>query len=383
MSIFLFAGILLFIAIYAGRIFHRVKLPAVTGYILIGFALGNIPYFSLHLSPYFVQLTNYVDEIALAVISFEIGMEFSLKTLQQIEKKIFIITIVQAIFTYCLILATFNVILKIPLPISMIIASIGIATAPDIIILVLREYNLKGKLAEYLEGIVTLDDLLTELTFIITIPVAEKIMHSYITGISPAILISKEIVFSILLGVGLGVLFAFIVNEFRKLRSLFSVTVGFILISIGISMWLNLHIIFVLLLTGIVFTNLSRDKTAVVNILSQIDAPLLIIFLIVNGSALSIKLLIASGILGIAFVLSRGIGKIVGTYISGFITKEPLCNKIGWALLPQSEISIYLAVITKNTVPMYGNTIFTVAMAGVIIFEIIGAPLLKYIITDK
>jgi Kef-type K+ transport system membrane component KefB len=383
MSIFLFTGLLLFIAIYTGRLFHRAKLPVVTGYILIGFALGNIPFFSSHLSPYFLKLTNYVDEITLAVISFEMGMEFTIKALQKIEKKILIITICQAIITYAFIFTVFKIILHVSAPISMIIASIGIATAPDIIILVTREYNTKGKLIKYLKGIVTFDDLLTELAFIITIPIAEKMLHSYKTGLSPTLVITKEIILSVIIGILLGIVFSFIANEFRKLSALFSVTVGFILTSIGIAIWLNLHIIFILLIVGIVFSNLSRERNAVISILSQVDAPLFIIFLIVNGSALSIKLFVESGILGIAFILARGTGKVFGSYLGGKIINEPLGAIIGWSLLPQSEISIYLAILTKTAIAPYGNAIFTIAMSGVVIFEIIGAPILRYTLSRK
>ncbi len=386
MSVFLFTGILLFLAIYAGRIFHKAKLPVVTGYILIGFLLGNFPYFSSHLTPYFTQLTNYIDELALAVISFEMGMEFTIKSLRQIEKKVFIITIIQAIVTYILIFLVFKIVLSVSTAISLIIASIGIATAPDIIILVIREYKVKGRLGEYLKGIVTLDDLITEFAFIITIPIAEKMLHisaSNTASFNPTFIIVRELILSMAVGIILGIVFAFIANEFRRLRTLFPVTIGFILIAIGIATLLNLHIIFILLLIGIVFANLSRERPAVISVLSQIDAPLFIIFLIVNGSALSLKLLFESGILGIAFILSRGLGKVLGVRLSKIFTGEKLSDKIGMALLPQSEISIYLAVLTKHTIKPYGNTIFSVAMSGVIVFEIIGAPLLRYILSNE
>ncbi len=383
MSIFLFTGILLFLAIYAGRVFHKAKLPVVTGYILIGFLLGNFPYFSSHLSPYFTQLTNYIDELALAVISFEMGMEFTIKSLRQIEGKIFVITITQAVVTYILIFSVFKIILSVSTAISLIIASIGVATAPDIIILVIREYNVKGKLGEYLKGIVTLDDLITELAFITTIPIAEKMLRTSTATFNPTFIIVKELILSIALGLILGIAFAFIANEFRKLRTLFPVTIGFILIAIGIARLLNLHIIFILLIIGIVFANLSRERPAVISVLSQIDAPLFIIFLIVNGSALSLKLLLESGILGVAFILSRGLGKVLGVRLSKVFTGEKLSDKIGMALLPQSEISIYLAVLTKHAIKPYGNMIFSVAMSGVIVFEIIGAPLLRYILSGK
>lgn len=224
MNIFLFTGMLLFLAIYSGRFFQKIKLPMVTGYILIGFILGNTPMFHI-LNPLFAKTTLFIDEFALAVISFEIGTEFSLNKLRRIEKKVVIITIVQAFFTWVIIFVGLEFFVHIPAAVSIVIASIGIATAPSIIILVTREYNSKGILSEYLKGIVTLDDLITEIMFFISIPVAQSIMQFYHSQSSYTFLIVKEIVFSIALGIGLGILFTYIANEFRRLRVLFSVTI--------------------------------------------------------------------------------------------------------------------------------------------------------------
>lgn len=148
---------------------------------------------------------------------------------------------------------------------------------------------------------------------------------------------------------------------------------------------LELHIILIAIITGITFTNLSKEKRIIHEILSQIDAPLFVIFLIVNGSALSVKLIYETRFLGIALILTRGIGKVFGGFIGGTLTnlKHNLRNVIGWGLLPQSEISIYLAVLARSTLPYYGNTIFAATMTGVIFFEIIGAPILKSILTEK
>ncbi len=384
MNIFLFTGILLFLAIYSGRFFHKIKLPVVTGYILIGFILGNIPIFHT-LSPLFAKTTLFIDELALAVISFEMGTEFSLKKLRKIEKKVVIITTIQAIFTWIIIFMGLKFLVHIPAAISVVIASIGIATAPDIIILVTREYNPKGILSEYLKGIVTLDDLITEIMFFISIPVAQSIMQFHHLQSNYAFLIVKEIVFSIALGIGLGILFAYIASEFRRLRVLFAVTTGFIFVVIGISLLLKLHIILVTIITGVTFTNLSKEKRIIHEVLSQIDAPLFIIFLIVNGSALSVKLIYESHFLGVAFILTRGIGKVFGGFIGGTVTnlKRNLRNAIGWGLLPQSEISIYLAVLARSILPYYGNTVFVAVITGVMFFEIIGAPVLKGLLMEK
>ncbi len=382
MNLFLFTGLLLIIAIYSGRFFHKLKLPVITGYIIIGFLLGNIPFLSSHLNPYFSRIAIYVDELALAVISFEMGMEFKIRNLLEIEKEIFIITLVQGLFTYAVLFLGFKFILHATTPVALIVSSIGIATAPDVVILMLRETNSKNKLAKYLRGIVTLDDLLTEIIFIATIPFVEKLIISSPNHMDkfPTFVLMREFALSIVIAFVLGIIFALISKEFHKLRSLFAITLGLIFVSIGIGLLLKIHMIFLLLLTGIVYTNLTDKQNAMSAILSQMDAPLFILFLIVNGSALSFKLMVASGIFGIGFIALRTFGKVTGSYISGFFIKNKISSQIGWALLPQSEISIYLAILAKAAIPKYGNSVFSIAMSGVIFFELLGVPLLRYIL---
>ncbi len=382
MNLFLFTGILLIIAIYSGRFFKHLKLPVITGYIIIGFMLGNIPFLSSHLNPYFSRIAIYVDELALAVISFEMGMEFKIRNLLEIEKEIFIITIIQAAFTYIILFLGFKFLLHATIPVALIISSIGIATAPDIVILILRETRSRNKLSKYLRGIVTLDDLLTELIFIATIPFVEGLILSGNTHPQkfPTFLLFRELTLSVLIAFILGIIFTLISKEFHKLRSLFAITLGMIFVSIGIGLTLKIHMIFLLLLTGIVYTNLTNKQKAMSSILSQMDAPLFILFLMVNGSALSFKLLIASGIFGIGFIILRGIGKVGGSYLSKVFIKSQISSKIGWTLLPQSEISIYLAILAKAAIPEYGNTVFSIAMSGVIFFELIGVPILRHIL---
>ncbi len=382
MNVFLFAGLLLIIAIYSGRFFHKLKLPVITGYIIIGFLLGNIPFLSSYLNPYFSKISIYVDELALAVISFEMGMEFKIKNFLEIEKDTFVITLMQGLFTYAVLFCGFKFILRATTPVALIISSIGIATAPDVVILILRETNSKNKLAKYLKGIVTLDDLLTEIIFIITIPFAEKLIVSGSNHIGkfPIFILLREFALSVAMAFVLGIIFTLVSKEFHKLRSLFAVTLGVIFVSIGIGLLLKIHIIFLLLLTGIIYTNLTDKQNATSTILSQMDAPLFILFLMVNGSALSFNLIIESGIFGIGFIILRGFGKVFGSYLSGIFVKSNVTSKIGWALLPQSEISIYLAILAKAAIPKYGNSIFSIAMSGVIFFELIGIPILRYVL---
>jgi len=106
-----------------------------------------------------------------------------------------------------------------------------------------------------------------------------------------------------------------------------------------------------------------------------------ILFLIVNGFALSFDLiktvLMPSGLL---FIISRGFGKISGGVLGNILTRmnRKEAFPIGISLLSQSTLTIYFAAHSKGFLLNYGEAIFAITMSGVIFFEIIGAPLLKW-----
>lgn len=106
-----------------------------------------------------------------------------------------------------------------------------------------------------------------------------------------------------------------------------------------------------------------------------------ILFLIVNGFALSFNLiksvLIPSELL---FIISRSFGKISGGILGNIVTRmnRKEAFPIGISLLSQSTLTIYVAAHSKGFLLNYGEIIFAITISEVIFFEIIGAPLLKW-----
>ncbi|MCX5994916.1 MAG: cation:proton antiporter, partial [Chloroflexi bacterium] len=75
-------AIVLAAALVGGMIAHRLKLPVIVGYLLVGIAIG--PY-GLHLV-HDVGDVKTLATIGVVLLMFTLGMEFSLKTLRQIGR---------------------------------------------------------------------------------------------------------------------------------------------------------------------------------------------------------------------------------------------------------------------------------------------------------
>jgi hypothetical protein len=89
------------------------------------------------------------------------------------------------------------------------------------------------------------------------------------------------------------------------------------------------------------------------------------------------SVLIPSGLL---FIISRDFGKISGGVLGNIVTRinRKEAFPIGISLLSQSTLTIYFAAHSKGSLLNYGEMIFAITISGVISFEIIGAPLLKW-----
>ena len=85
----------LFLGLLAGKVTKKVRLPNVTGYIIIGLIVG--PY-ALNLLPLqVVEDFEIISDIALGFIAFSIGSEFKLSYLKKIGKSTFVIAVVAAL----------------------------------------------------------------------------------------------------------------------------------------------------------------------------------------------------------------------------------------------------------------------------------------------
>lgn len=250
MNHLLIIGLLILVALYFGKLSNKLKFPVVTGYILIGFIIGNIGFFSITVSKYIETLSFYINTIAVSILLFELGAEFSIDILRNMQKKVIIVAFLQAAITFGIIFFTFGFLLKVDLPVSALIAAIGIATAPDITVLTIRETRIRNNFTGFLEDVITLDDLISELVFFIIFPITRNYLI-HIDSPGHILLFSfREIFISIALGIFLGFLLSIFSKEFKKRIPAFASTIEFLCATMVISILSNSHTIIVLLITG-------------------------------------------------------------------------------------------------------------------------------------
>ena len=97
---------------------------------------------------------------------------------------------------------------------------------------------------------------------------------------------------------------------------------------------------------GMVYINLTKDKK-LFRQLDRFTPPVMALFFIESGMKLDLSTLGTAGIIGIAYFLTRILGKYAGAYVSCRLAKKSrgICRYLGLGLIPQAGVSIGLATL--------------------------------------
>lgn len=412
------------VAIVAGLLMSRVtklfKLPAVTAYLIAGiivgpYLLGAIDLSSLKMgfdhigfSPADFGLTGnsvkssaleLLGSVALGFIAFAIGNEFRVNDLKAIGKQAFVIGILQAIAATVLVdIALIGLHFLMPnvlsIPNAIILGAIASATAPAATLMVVRQYKAKGKLTDLLLPIVALDDAVGLVIFSVSFGIARGIKDGHISVISMVVNPIIEVALSLLLGAVMGWVFTVCEKIFHSGSKRMSLSISFVLLTVALSMIKieigEVHIGFssllVCMMLGTVFCNLCDFSEDIMDRADKWTAPLFVMFFVLSGAELRLDVLASASVLiiGAVYILTRSIGKYVGTFFSAKLVK---CDKniqkyLGITLLPQAGVAIGMSAIVIATWPNEDGTLVrNIILFSVLIYELVGPMLTKIALT--
>ena len=409
-AVCLFAGLMM------TRALKRLHLPDVTAYLIAGVCIGTycigrfvIGGFSFGFNDQIAPVGSFtiISDIALGFIAFDIGNEFRLSDLKHTGKKATVIGIVQAVVAtlvvdavlvglhFLLIAATGTDYL--PLPACIILGAIASATAPAATLMVVRQYKAKGPLTDLLLPIVALDDAVGLILFAVSMGVA-KALHGGALSIT-SILVEPllEIVLSLLLGAVLGFVLSFVEKAFHSNSNRLTLMITFVFLTVALAMLHfevgGIHIGFSSLLTcmmlGTIFCNVCKTSEEMMERTEKWTKPLFVLFFVISGASLDLTVFKKPVfiLIGVIYILSRSIGKIMGAFASAKAMKcdRNTVNYLGITLLPQAGVALgMVSTVAADSVfggSGIGNTVRFVILFGVLIYEIFGPMMTKWALT--
>lgn len=375
-----YVSIVIFSGMLCAKLLSKIKLPNVTGYLISGVIIG--PYV-LNIVPLdAVKSLGILSDAALGFIAYGIGSEFLIKSIKKTGKTVIMITVFEALGAVLLVDLAMIFIFKQPLPFSLTLGAIAAATAPAATILVIRQYKAKGDFTTTLLQVVAMDDAVGIIAFGISLAIAQSLIGGVATSLTMSIIMPIiEILLSIVIGFILGFIFSYLGKKVKGENELLSLTLAFIFFAIGISLKFNVSTLLTCMMLGATITNLSSNSSRFLSVADRFTPPLFIAFFTIAGLELNISVIKSVGVIGLGYMVFRVIGKMLGVYVAGSITKaeENVRKYLGLALIPQAGVAIGLSLLAEKSLPPeYGQPIRTIVLAGTVIYELIGPLASKY-----
>lgn len=379
MNILLALSIVSLAGIITAKIARKIRLPSVTGYLLAGLIIGPS---ILEIVPHhFIEELSYLSEIALGLIAFHIGESFEIKKIKRLAKNVISITLFQSIITVIVVYLVMYTVTK-DLPFSILISAISAATAPAATIMVIKEYHSKGKLTDTLISVVALDDVVCILLFSISAAIVEVEMLGVLNFTTAIIHPLLKIICAVIMGGLLGIIIVKASNKQTSQDMILLIPICLIALGIGAAKQFGLSTLLTCVSIGAIVSNMSEIRHKIFDTVESFGVPIYLIFFTFSGMHLDLSVIKSLGLLSIIYIISRTVGKILGSYIGGVVTNaEPNVKKyLGLGLLPQAGVAIGLAVIAADIFPSMGSEIKNLIMAAVLFYEIIGPVLTKNIL---
>lgn len=399
MNTLLIIGILIASGFILGELVERLGLPRVTGYILAGVLLN--PGVFHFIPPVFVQATEPVTNIALAILTFAVGGTLALAPLRELGKGIAFIALGEA--ELAALAVTLGMLVTLPflvhlegasfltvyLPLALLLGSLASPTDPSATLAVIHQYKAKGPVSFSIMAAAALDDALGIINFSVAVVLA-TIFTSHAAVHTSSLLIPF---LSIGGAVGLGFLFGFtfhFASGFLHGDSggLFLVLILAILtLCYGIGTLLDLDQLLATMSVGITVVNFGRERDRIFQLIESYAEPLVfVLFFTISGMYLNFQILFKFLPVVLLFVAFRSVGKLGGVYAGAFLahSSHPVRRYTGWGLIPQGGIVIGLALVMKQNPALapVSDILLNVIIGATVIHELIG-PLTAKVALQK
>ena len=386
LNIILLIGIAIFGGTVGARLFQRLSIPRIVGYVAIGILLG--PLFAV-ISEQTIDDLEPFNMFALGIIGFLIGGELKRDIFVKFGRQVSSILLFEGLAA-CLLVGTLSFGImwyfsdwKTGLAVAVVFGAICAATDPASTMNVLWEYKTRGPLTSMLTAIVALDDALALVLYTICVSIAAVVIGHGEAGLVPALLASSyEIVGSLVIGVAAGFLLNWILNRTDEPERVLIFSISSALLIIGVAITKELDVIIASMALGVTLTNMgSKRVLSSFALVHRFAAPVYVLFFVLVGARLNVSSMGPQvGLLVAAYVIGSIVGKTGGAWWGARRSKAvPTIRRyLGFCLYQQGTIAIALLLMaTSRFEGDVRDTMLSVIIAGVFVLQLAGPVFVK------
>ena len=393
-------GFIILASFTLGEIFSFIKLPRVIGYLLIGIIFG--PYSADLINTNILSVLNFsviknlnlVNNVTLSIIALTAGMELHLSGLKKSIKSISYILLFKVVFTFITITAFVFLLSpyinfladahwKIILAAGLILSVISLGTSIELTLVVADEAQAKGKFIDLILSTAIVKDVLVILLLAVLLTISAILVNP--TGGLDLIIfldLAKELLFSVIVGAGLGGILILYLKYVSKELVLF--ILAFVVFGSELSHVLHLETLVVFLSAGIILQNFSEFGEKFHHPLQKLSLPIFIVFFTVAGTSINFVVLRDVILIGVALALVRAVALYYSVNIAGKITQEgDDVKKYGWlGFLSIGGLMLGLSIVISEKLPGLGENIKSI-ITSIVALNIFAGPVLLKLAINK
>ena len=380
------------IALIAGKLVAKVKLPAILGWLIAGMIMGPHALGLLGDSLLDASWFNIVESILECIVGLMIGTELIWSQMKKAGKQILVTTITESLGTFLVVSLVFGIIFwftGVPIYLAFLFGGIALATAPAPSLSVVNEFKTSGPVTRTLIPLAALDDLVGALVFFLVVAFVSA--HLSTAGI-PVPVVLFLVFLPVLIGMVTGFITGKMLQHTKTQNSTLAVMLGMLLVSAGSGFAINgmlptpvLNFMLLGMAFSTVFSNMvtAEQLKGMMKVMNPVIGFSLVVAILNLAAPLDYHLIFGAGVYTAVYIIARAIGKYSGAYFGTSITHGPETVKkyLGFTLLPHSGVSLVftgIAVsILEGPAPECASIIQGTIAAAAVINEIIAVFMAK------
>ena len=394
-------GIVAVAARKVAGVIQRLKLPLITGFLLIGLVSG--PEVLGLIEEEAISRLNFVNEIALAFIAFAVGTELYLKEMRSRMKSIITMTITQVIVTFLLVTISMYLLLQlIPfaqglnlaarIAISMLAGTIAIARSPASAIAIINELRARGPFTQTAIGVT----VITDFGIIVFFAIIFTLSKSLLLDTDFRTIYILQVLVELAAATGLGFVVWWMLRGILSLKGLVWLKKGLVLLT-GLLVYLFTHILeqrsglyleqgihveplLICIIGSFLVTNYSVYRNDFMRMVKELGPYIYVLFFTLTGAMISLETIAAMWFVSLIIFGVRAASLFIAGYTGSAMAGDPpLFRRISWMpYVTQAGVGVGLATIIAVEYPGWGAEFATLLISVIVLTQIVGPPLFKW-----
>ena len=375
-------GFLLLAAYLGGEIARRVRLPRLTGYLLVGFAVG--PAWLGLVQREDVEALRFIEEAAVALVGLAAGSELTLDALRR--GRVALARLASGTIVFPL-LAVSLVVLSVspwfPLTrhqplgdavvVALVLGTLAAASSPAITMAMMSELDAHGPVARALLGITVVKDVAVALLFALVLALGKALTSAGAMNVAVAGTAILQLLGSAAAGTLLGYALSQYLGLVRRESGVFLVAMAFV--AAEVARLTHLETLIIALAAGFYLENFAPlESERLRRELKRGSLPVYVAFFALTGAGLRVGVLADLWPWILLLVGLRLVGLRYGLLWAGrHSSVTPVLARHGWlGLISQAGMALGLAQLARRAFPEWGVSLETLIVAMIGVHEVAG-----------